>query len=229
VLNFDRTHKFLLSVVIDVDLKRPEMNREFVVFKLKDIKGVDGKSHFEGFFIQYMIDSRWIFDNDKVDPYTARVFTSSSVLFKVPAWSFSVLSSREGFGEYCESNVTDAMDDARHDYVAKTEQKHENTMPEAKKWRYYLLQFPGDVQLATKCINANAGDDEVLELDIIPIEYQRPDDAKATNEENWAGWTVARTDTKAHKRGKIDVKKHVSEAAAKFAKRKTKGTKMETT
>jgi hypothetical protein len=39
------THKFLLSVVIDVDLKRPEMNQEFVVFKLKDIKGADGKSH----------------------------------------------------------------------------------------------------------------------------------------------------------------------------------------
>jgi hypothetical protein len=204
------------------------MNREFIVFKLKDIKGVDGKSHFEGFFIQYLMDSRWIFENDKVDPYTARVFTSNSVLFKVPAWSYSVLTCREGFDDYCESNVTDAMDDARHDYVSKTEQKHENTMPEAKKWRYYLLQFPEDVQLATKCIKPKAGDDEVLALEIISIEHNRPDDTVTTNEENWGGWTVARTDTKAHKRGKVEVKQHVSEAAAKFEKRKSKGTKMET-
>jgi hypothetical protein len=203
------------------------MCREFTIFNIKDIKGVDGKSHFEGFFILYLIDPRWIFENDKVDPYTARVFTSSSVLFKVPAWSYSVLSCREGFAEYCESNVTNAMDDARHEYVAKIDQKHENTMPEAKKWRYYLLQFPGDVQLATKCINSNAGDDEALELEIIPIEHKRPDDS-ATNEENWGGWTVARTDTKAHKRGKIEVKLNVSAAAAKFAARKSKGTKMET-
>jgi hypothetical protein len=82
----------------------------------------------------------------------ARIFTSNLVLFKVSAWSYSVLTCREGFDDYCESNVMDAMDDARHDYVSKTEQKHENTMSEAKKWWYYLLQFPEDVQLATKCI-----------------------------------------------------------------------------
>jgi hypothetical protein len=103
----------------------------------------------------------------------APVFSSSSVLFKVPAWSFSVLAKRDSFDAYCEPYVMNAMDDACHDFKAnKTRQKHENTMPAAKKWRYYLLQFPGDVQLATKCINKKARDDEVLGFQIIPIKHK---------------------------------------------------------
>ena len=203
------------------------MNREFAVFNLKDIQGVDGKSHFEGFFIQYMMDSRWIFDDLKVDPYTARLYSTNSVLFKVPAWSFSVLTCRDDFDADCEANVTNAMDDARHAFFAKTGEILENTMPEGKKWRYYLLQFPSEVQLDTKLINPTAGDDEELGLQIISVEHKRPDDPKQTSEENWGGWTVARTDTKAQKRGKVDTNQALSDAAAKFAARKAtrKGTK----
>jgi hypothetical protein len=66
------------------------------------------------------------------------------------------------------------------------------------------------------------GDDEVFEFQIILMEQKRPNDAGATNEEKWGGWSVARTDTNAPKRGKVETKQPVSDAAAKIAQQKVK-------
>ncbi len=67
--------------------------------------------------------------------------------------------------------------------------------------------------LSSKEIYDEAGEDEKLELEIIPIVYSHPM-IKGSGTQHWAAWKVVRTDLKVHKRGKIEVKSKKSKAAA---------------
>jgi hypothetical protein len=56
-----------LTVRIDVNIKTPEANHEALVFPLTDIKGVDSKKHFYGYYtmlpmdIWYILQSKGLF------------------------------------------------------------------------------------------------------------------------------------------------------------------------
>jgi hypothetical protein len=195
------------SVEIMVDVNRPELNREVLVFQIKDIPGVDGKSHYDGFEILHQLDVRWVLDDLQVEMYKARIFSSNSVLLQVPAWSYySVLANRDEFDAVVTSNLTNAMDDVRHDFFANRE---------AQRFKQILLTFPKGYVLSAKEINDESGEDQ--ELEILPIKYSKnpgKNDKKETHSEHWAGFKVARIDIKAHKRGKVEVPQKKSKAAA---------------
>jgi hypothetical protein len=193
----------IYEVEIKVDVNRPELNREVLVFPIKDVPGVDGKSHYDGFEILHQLDARWVMDDLQVDMYKARIFSSNSVLLQVPAWSFSVLSNRDEFDGVVTPNLTNAMDDARHDFFANKE---------ARKFKQIVLTFPKSYVLSAKDIYEDAGEDQELELEILPIKYSNQN--KEMHSEHWAGFKVARIDLKAHKRGKVEAKEKKSKAAA---------------
>lgn len=142
-------------------------------------------------------------DDLQVDMYKARIFSSNSVLLQVPAWSFSVLSNRDEFDGVVTPNLTNAMDDARHDFFANKE---------ARKFKQIVLTFPKSYVLSAKDIYEDAGEDQELELEILPIKYSNQN--KEMHSEHWAGFKVARIDLKAHKRGKVEAKEKKSKAAA---------------
>ena len=200
------------SVTIEVNLESPELNREVLVYQIKDIPGIDKKKlHYNGFHFMMLMDLRWVLEDDEVEPYKARLLSQNSVLLQVPAWPYGVLFHREDFVDRVPTNTTDAMDDARHDYFAD---------PKSRKFKHIVLEFPNDFVLSAKEIYSEAGDDDELELEIIPYEYDRPDE-NGRNQEAWAAWKVARTNIKAHKRGKVDSMKKKSKAAELWAKMTT--------
>jgi hypothetical protein len=188
-----------------VNINRPELNREVLVYQIKDVPGIDGKSHFDGFQILHPLDVRWVLEDSQVDMYKARIFSSNSVLLQVPSWSYSVLSDRDEFASVGTTNLTNAMDDARHEFYAKKE---------TRMFKQILLTFPKDHVLSAKEIYSDSGEDMELELEIIPVSYTKGSSQSEKNSEHWAGFKVARVDVKAHKRGKVESKKKQSKAAA---------------
>ena len=196
----------IYQVEIKVDVNRPELNREVLVFPIKDVPGIDGKSHYDGFEILHQLDARWVLDDLQVDMYKARIFSSNSVLLQVPAWSFSVLANRDEFDGVVTPNLTNAMDDARHEFFANKE---------ARRFKQILLSFPKGYVLSSKEIYDDSGEDQELELEILPIKYSNPgNENKEMHSEHWAGFKVTRIEIKAHKRGKVEAPQKKSKAAA---------------
>jgi hypothetical protein len=77
-----------------------------------------------------------------------------------------------------------------------------------------VLDFRTDHHLSLKEIYDEAGEEEELGLEIIPIVYSHPV-IKGSGTQHWAAWKAVRTDLKVlHKRGKIKVKNKKSKAAA---------------
>jgi hypothetical protein len=184
-----------------VNVNRPELNREVLVFQIKDVPGIDGKSHFDGFQILHPLDVRWVMDDPQVEMYKARIFASNSVLLQVPAWSYSVMAARDEFAATVTANLTNAMDDVRHEFFANRV---------ARRFKQILLTFPKGYVLSSKEIYDESGEDQELELEILPIKL-------TNNSEHWAGFKVARMDVKAHKRGKVEPTQKKSKAAALLA------------
>ena len=150
------------------------------------------------------MDIQFIADDPIVDFYKARVWTNSSLLLQIPSWSYSLLHNREEINATVHQNVTDAMDDCRHAFA---------TNKASQEWKYLILDFPKDHQLSSKEINEEAGEEEELELEIIPINYTHPQ-IQGAGSQHWACWKVVQTDVKVHKRGKIVVKGAKSRAAS---------------
>jgi hypothetical protein len=191
---------------ITVNLNRPERNRKVLVFPMKDIDGLDPGTQFTGYYIMYQIDIRHIADDASVEFYKGRVFTSNSVLLRLPSWPYSVLHNRDEIALSVNATACGALDDARHSFAQEKA---------AREWKYLVLDFPSDHQLSSKVIYDEAGDDEELELEIIPIQYTHKNIIKkGLGSQHWESWKVVRTDVKVHKRGKLEVKSKQSKAAA---------------
>jgi hypothetical protein len=71
-----------------VDVDRPELDQEVLVFQIKAVPGVDEKSHYDGFEILHQLDVCWVLGNLRVDMHKARIFSCNSVLLQVPVWSY---------------------------------------------------------------------------------------------------------------------------------------------
>jgi hypothetical protein len=163
--------------VIAVNIDKPEANREALVFPLKDMVGMKKGASYYGYYIMMPMDVRYIMDNENVEHYKARLFGNNKILLTVPAWDYSHLYNREEIFDQVAMNVTDAMDDARHGF-------EENKA--TRQWKNLLLEFPGGHVLSSKLIYEDAGDDEELELEIVPYKYNHPGFPKAVNTQHYA-------------------------------------------
>jgi hypothetical protein len=195
-----------------VNTERPELNGgDVLVYPTSSILGIDGKTHYHGFSLLLQMDPRWMKEDPEVDCYTARVFTSDSILIKKPAWPFSPISERDQFeGQFNDSAVA-AMDNAIHDYAANKQKR---------KFKYILLVFKNtagekrDLVLSSKEIYADSGEDQELEVQMMKSTYEGTDGG--TCEEGWGLFQIARLDVKPEKRGKLSMKQKKSKAASFF-------------
>jgi hypothetical protein len=64
----------------------------------------------------HQIDIHHIADDPTVKFYNARVFTSNSLLLNVSDWPYSMLQNREEIAAHVSTTVTDAINDARHNF-----------------------------------------------------------------------------------------------------------------
>jgi hypothetical protein len=195
-----------------VNSERPELNGgEVLVYPTTSIPGVDGKSHYHGFSLMLQMDPRWMLDDTETDCYTARVFTSNSILIKKPAWPWSPLGARDQYVGHFNASAIAAMDNAIHDYAANKQKR---------KFKYILLVFKNkegekrDLVLSSKEIYAGSGEDEELEPQMMLSSYKRADGG--TNEEGWGVFQVARLDIKPEKRGRLQMTQKKSKAASFF-------------
>jgi hypothetical protein len=128
----------LLTVRIDVNIKTPEANREALVLPLTDIKGVDSKKHFCGYYIMLPMNIWYsILGDTEVESYKARAFSSNYVLVTLPSWPYGPLMDRANVDD-C---VTNAMDNACHAYSADKAKR---------QWKHLYLVFPDDHKLSPK-------------------------------------------------------------------------------
>lgn len=191
---------------IDVNVDRPEDNREVTVFSLSDIPGVkDTAAHFFGHWITLPMDIRHVYDDEKTKWYKARLWSENSVLLSVPAFPYSLLHNREEMSRSGKlpDYVVSGMDDGRHVYDERKA---------SRKIKHMLLQFPESTRLTSSDIYEEAGDDEYLKLSIIPVEYTH-NRVVGTNVQHWAGFTVGRTDVRPKKKGKLEEDNGKSDAA----------------
>jgi len=204
VINDMNTH------TIKVNTDHPEANREVMVYDIERVEGVGDNTNclFKGFWICLPIDIRFILDDHATTHWKARVFSSNTVMLSIQAWNYSHLHDRDQFEDKVDTNVLEAIDGSLNDYANEAAD-----IKEGRKWKHLLLEFPSDIELAAKPIHANAGDDEKLELDLIPIEVTHPKHKSLRYTSMYAAWKVARTDVKARKKGKVEKNDDISDAA----------------
>jgi hypothetical protein len=188
-------------IIVNVD--RPEANREVQIFPLQHIQGVNQGTYYYGYYIMMQIDMRFIIDDDATDHWKARVYSRNEILLTMPAIDYTITYNRDQFVKAVGVNITDAMDDARHAF-------EDNKA--SRMYKHLLLEFPNGHSFSSKEIYDKAGEDEELELSLIPVMAQHK--ALPDTTQLFAAWTVARVDLKANKRGKVDRKEHKSKAAA---------------
>jgi hypothetical protein len=197
------------TVVTEVNVDRPEANREVMIFRAKDIVGAkDELCYFFGYVIVLPIDIRHIMDDDKVEWFRARVYTHNQVLLSYPAYTYALLNNREEIEAgihkaRMDPVIFDAIDDGRINFEDRRSHCEMN---------HILLKFPYDHHLSASDIYANAGEDEELEMKIFPVEYKH-EKMRGTNIAHFASFTVARTDTKPYKKGKMEQKQAKSKGA----------------
>ena len=187
----------LRTDVIDVKPDCPDANREVFVFPIKDIQGVKNKkAYFNGYSIMMYMDVRHFMDDENVEWYRARLYSDNQVLLTYPSFPYTLLHDREYMNHLITKPSQDGMDDARHVYSENKQHR---------QFRHLLLNFPPGSKLSTSEIYAEAGEDEELELNIIPIEYSRQGMGRK-NTVHYVEFQVARTDIKPSKKGRVDTK-----------------------
>jgi hypothetical protein len=134
-----------------------------LMYKLKNIPGsAKPEEHYWGYSFHMRVNLRWVDIDTNVKPYSARVWKEDSVLFRLPAFPYTVVHNSEQVVKDLPGHVTNAVNSVLHLY----DNDKDNC-----QWRYLLLQFPAGQTLSSKLIFAEAGEDEV---DTTPKKQYKP-------------------------------------------------------
>ena len=192
-----------------MNLDCPEGNREFVIYPVRDVLGVEKEGeprlYYYGFFILILVDHCWYELDKGTEHYKARVFTSNQVLVTVPAWDYTLLYNRDELVQPAArfpGYAINAIDNACHDFDKNKTQRQS---------KHFLLQFPSDFELKSSVITEEATEDELLPLSLHTVETKNSDGT--VTKRLYAGFTVARTDVSIDKRGKVETKPKESKGA----------------
>ena len=192
-----------------------------MIYKVAELAGLDGKSWYKGFSIHKKVDGRYIYDDPRKDYYTARLWSSDSILVGYPSGTYEHYMYPESFKSEVEKSIWVAMDEARNKYFEDTSRHTE----------YTLLKFtkPSDsdsdrdlgFKMSAREIHGNTdGDETELELLYFPISNFHKGGAGQI-ESYMCVWNVVRLDIAPGKRGKPDAKP-MSKAAKQQYERQLK-------
>ena len=141
------------------------------------------------------------------------VWEDDGVLIKMPSFPYYLLHNRDEMVAHpmISEDLNNATDDCRHAYI--------NDLAN-RMWTFYLLEFPPGVTLSSSSVFKDAGDNEELDYELVNYEWTESNTTGGTraNRELWVHFTVARTDLRAVKQGRVEESKKKSKAASKLAK-----------
>jgi hypothetical protein len=183
------------------------------------LTGLDGKSVFTGFSIRRKIDPRWLWDEPKVEHFSARIFTDDSIIIGLPGMDYDhYLNVPEFSEEHISESVEKEMDEARNAY---------HLIPPENRKRWVLLQFPAlqgwdGIRLSCKEIfrNPDYTDESKLEVEVFPVKSFH-NDTKRTMINWFVQWKVVAHDEGSRverKRGDLTTNKAWSAAAESASK-----------
>ena len=108
---------FCFSEIVYANTLRPAFNREFeAVYHIKDIPGNDRTTYFYGFAVVQDIDIRHTLDTDD-ELFKARIWSSNSILFEMPSYSYALRHDRDNIESYLDPFVLEAIDNGNHNFV----------------------------------------------------------------------------------------------------------------
>lgn len=189
---------------------KPEATSLVHVFPIGNLPGVvKTEEQHDGHSLHVKADVRWMLEDEEVECCTMHVWRDDVILVKLPAVEHSLLHSKDDFdsNDQATETVLNAMDDARHHF----EDNRNNRL-----CSHLLIEFPPGATLSAKLINLEAGDEEELDCEIVKVETTGST-FNFTIVEHWLHFTVARTDTRVMKRGKVEKKSKKSKGASKLA------------
>jgi hypothetical protein len=197
--------------VIEVNIDSPEGNREVMVFPISDIPGVgkQAKWIYQGYFISFQFDIRFIRDDPKTRHVSCRIYSANELLLRLPSWPYSFVSNhdRDYLLTKLHPAIGNGIDECRNAYAASIS---------ARQWKYLILRFPEDHVLNVHHIFEDAGPEQWCELDIIPIKYETVRRGM-TNMIHMVGFKIAREDVEGRKRGSVENQSEESDAAKLIA------------
>jgi hypothetical protein len=184
-----------------VNLDCAEKNGEVMVMNLRGIEGVDdgGKTTYDGFLAFIEMHAEYMADDRKTTFYKCYVLSPHVLVMTVPSWSYPLLYHGDeisrGRGVGALPIVKEAFEDARLKYGENRQ---------SRRWRDIALEFPPHVKLSAKLVNKDAGEDGVLKMKIMSVEYDNSNMSTGQRVRHYATFTVARTDADTRKRGKYE-------------------------
>ena len=184
---------------------RPECNGPVLVYSVPDYIGTDNQTEYKGFYILLPIDSRF----EQMDPntnfYQAKVVGSKQIVVTMPAWPFALWPTnpdgRNLYGRIINQvggPIGRSMN-AVHSAWDNTDGDMDAIAQETRKWKYVTLDFssvmPAHGELSSKVLFAEAGEQELLDFDVIdvPAEWEQidNDNVRINREETFLGFRVA--------------------------------------
>lgn len=187
------------------NVKYPECNGPFLVYDIPDMACVDGTvNECRGFYIVCPTDNRFTVMDDEVNWYSAEVASDGcSILFKVPAWPFGMYPKGKHSAFLYNSivkqlgpNFQKSMNSV-HAFFDVNESTDVAAV-ENRKWKHYLLDFSkvsGVSSLSAKRVDADAGEKEILDYDLIIVPAAWDETGKVVREEEYLGFRVGVGDT----------------------------------
>eukprot|EP00980_Cylindrotheca_fusiformis_P020425 scaffold7476_cov68-Cylindrotheca_fusiformis.AAC.2 len=186
--------------IIHASTEFARFHRDIAVVPTKDIPGIDGKSYYDGFLLLVKFDVQYLYDNPNEEMLEAHLISSDNVLLKVPAAPYTLMFEQTNFDADCPDFVKAAIQNARHVYMDNKEEW---------QYKYYVIQFPHGVELNIHKINSAPSEDFKMGLSLIECETENRSFGFSQTD-RYALWQVARTDTRASKRGNVDGKRQES-------------------
>jgi hypothetical protein len=167
-----------------VNPEKPEFNGPFLVFPCRGMPAAKRGTEQDGYYILFAVDSRFEDLDGTQDWWTAYVFSLKRILFKVPAWDFPFFPHPNliGFQQILTPQVDESIAKSLTNGFAAMDATQASDVQEARKWKYYVLDFSNvkDLDhLSSKVIFADADDKDSLDFDVIEIPY---DPAKIYNQ-----------------------------------------------
>jgi hypothetical protein len=202
---------------IIVNLTHPEKNEGILVYPVRDIPGIDNNSYYEGFYVMLRYDPEWVMEDETKPILEATLKEKNEIQINIPQGSYEALRRPKHFKGKVPDRVHTAME---HRKVSKMKAQKDGA---AKSYTSVILDFGEDVELSSKLIFKDAGDEEALD----PSYFSVPTECKDlghTADEWWACWEVARSDLAPLLQGDIVDKTNASKASAKMKQYKTAAT-----
>lgn len=188
-----------------VNDKLPECNGPFLVYPVPDFLGVGGRTEYKGFYIFMPIDVRFIEMDEEVTWYSAKVVSGTQVLVQAPAWPFCFWPKGNHSSKLYDrivSQVDDPVKKSMHNaHSIFDDAEADGATLEARKWKYYLLDFSsikGIGELSSKVLYGDAGEQEILDFDFVNVPRTWTEDSQGnfsvTSQEDFLGFRVANVD-----------------------------------